>query len=64
MTRYLNRLRLQLLCYKRDETAATAIEYGLLVAFISIFIIGAVLAIGGSLDGFFIELESLISSVY
>ncbi len=60
----LRELWLQLLCYRRQETAATAIEYALLVAFIAVFIIGAVLAIGGSLDSFFIELEALISSVY
>lgn len=61
---YLRKLWGQLLCYKRQETAATAIEYALLVAFIAVFIIGAVLSIGGSLEGFFEELEALISSVY
>ncbi len=54
---------MKILCCGRQETAATAIEYALLVAFIAVFIIGTVLAIGGSLEGFFQELNDLISSV-
>lgn len=64
MMRYFEKLRIQLLCYKSEETAATAIEYGLLVALISIFIMGAVLAIGADLEGFYIQLLDSISSVY
>jgi len=64
MMHYLRKLWAWLLCYGCQETAATAIEYALLVAFIAVFIIGAVLAIGGSLEGFYEQLEALISSVY
>jgi pilus assembly protein Flp/PilA len=39
--------------YLHDETGATAIEYGLLAALISVVIIGAVKAAGTSLSGMF-----------
>ena len=35
------------------ERGATAVEYGLIVALIAVFIIGAVTALGGKLDGTF-----------
>jgi pilus assembly protein Flp/PilA len=35
------------------ERGATAVEYGLLVALIAVFIIGAVTAVGGKLGGTF-----------
>lgn len=35
--------------FLRDESGATAIEYGLIAAGISVVIIGAVQAVGGSL---------------
>jgi pilus assembly protein Flp/PilA len=36
-----------------DERGATAVEYGLMVALIAVFIIGAVTFLGQSLDGLF-----------
>ncbi len=39
--------------FVRDETAATAIEYGLIAAGISVAIIAAVQAVGGSLQNTF-----------
>ena len=36
--------------FLRDETGATAIEYGLIVALIAIVIIGAVTALGTNLN--------------
>jgi len=37
----------------RDESGATAIEYGLIAALISVVIIGAVTAVGSNLSGTF-----------
>lgn len=36
-----------------DESGATAIEYGLIAALVSVAAIGALQAMGGSLDGMF-----------
>ena len=36
--------------FVRDESGATAIEYGLIAALISVVIIGAVTAVGSALD--------------
>ncbi len=38
---------------ERDEKGATAVEYGLMVGLIAVFIIGAVTMLGGRLDGLF-----------
>ncbi len=37
----------------RDESGATAIEYGLIAALIAVAIIGAITFLGGSLSGVF-----------
>ena len=37
----------------RDDSGATAIEYGLIAALISVVIIGAVTAVGSKLSGVF-----------
>jgi pilus assembly protein Flp/PilA len=42
----------------RDETAATAIEYGLIAAGISIAIIAAVNGLGTNLNGMFTSINS------
>ncbi|HEX5776575.1 MAG TPA: Flp family type IVb pilin [Caulobacteraceae bacterium] len=39
--------------FLKDESGATAIEYGLIVALIAVVIIAAVTAIGGTLQGTF-----------
>jgi pilus assembly protein Flp/PilA len=39
--------------FVRDESGATAIEYGLIAALISVVIIAAVKTLGGSLKGVF-----------
>lgn len=36
-----------------DEDGATAVEYGLIISFIALFIVGAVGAVGIALDAFF-----------
>ncbi|EWS99693.1 pilus assembly protein [Intrasporangium oryzae NRRL B-24470] len=42
------------------EKGATAVEYGLLVAFIAAVIIGAVTAIGGTLNGIFTGISTKV----
>lgn len=39
--------------FAKDESGATAIEYGLIAALIAVVIIGAVSALGGQLKGTF-----------
>ncbi|OKL43125.1 Flp family type IVb pilin [Pseudovibrio exalbescens] len=39
--------------FLKDESGATAIEYGLIAALIALAIVGGVTALGSSLDGFF-----------
>ncbi|MQX36036.1 Flp family type IVb pilin [Roseospira navarrensis] len=43
---------------KRGGRGATSIEYALIAAFISIVIVGAVTAVGTSLDSFFGQVAS------
>ena len=42
----------------RDESGATAIEYGLIAALISVAAIGAFTAVGSSLNGIFTTVSS------
>ncbi len=63
MARYLRNLWFCFLRYKREENAATMVEYGVLVAFISIFIMGTVLAIGDSMEGYYNIILDYILSV-
>ena len=46
----------------KDESGATAIEYGLLAALIAVVIIGAVSVLGGTLKGTFEKVESEIKN--
>ncbi len=46
----------------RDEGGATAIEYGLIAALISVVIIGAVTLVGSTLSGTFSSVASALSS--
>lgn len=40
-----------------DDSGATAIEYGLIIGLVALVIVGAVSALGGSLDGVFRNAE-------
>ena len=42
----------------RDDSGATAIEYGLLAALIAVVIIGAVMSLGTTLQGVFSEIDT------
>ena len=46
----------------RDESGATAIEYGLLAALIAVVIIGSVMALGSTLDGVFSTIDGELST--
>ncbi|WP_296600331.1 Flp family type IVb pilin [Phenylobacterium sp.] len=47
--------------FLKDESGATAIEYGLIAALISVVIIGGVTAIGTNLDKTFTSISSKLS---
>jgi pilus assembly protein Flp/PilA len=50
-----------LLAFLRDESGATAIEYAMIAAGISVAIVAAVGAIGGKLTGTFSSVSSQLS---
>jgi pilus assembly protein Flp/PilA len=62
MIQYLNIL-LNARLAKMDERGATAVEYGLLVALIAAVIIGAVVILGGKLNGAFDTVNDSLSGV-
>ena len=47
--------------FLKDESGATAIEYGLIVALIAVVIIAAVTAIGGTLNETFNTIDTELS---
>ncbi len=48
--------------FKRDEKGATAIEYGLIAALMSVVVIGAITALGGPLKTTFTNIGSTLTS--
>ncbi len=46
----------------KDESGATAIEYGLIAALVSVAAIGALSAMGDSLNAMFTAVETALSS--
>ena len=48
--------------FLRDESGATAIEYGLIVALVSVAAIVALTSLGGSLNNIFSLISSTLSS--
>ena len=53
MTKFVSR-------FLKDESGATAIEYGLIVALIAVVIIAAVTAIGGTLNNTFMSVNDAL----
>ncbi|MBO9590647.1 Flp family type IVb pilin [Devosia sp.] len=49
--------------FAQDESGATAIEYGLIAALISVVIIGAVAALGGNLQTVFGNINDCLTGV-
>jgi len=47
--------------FAQDESGATAIEYGLIAALISVVIIGAVSALGGNLNNTFTRINTCLT---
>ena len=47
----------------KDELGATAIEYGLIAALVSVAAIGALTAMGGSLDTMFSTVSTTLKTV-
>ena len=47
--------------FAKDEDGATAIEYGLIAALVSVAAIGALTAMGGSLQNMFTSVSSALS---
>lgn len=62
MIQYLNIL-LNARLAKMEERGATAVEYGLLVALIAAVIVGAVVILGGKLNGAFDTVNDSLASV-
>lgn len=48
--------------FLKDESGATAIEYGLIAALIAVAIIGGVTALGESVDGTFEQVETELNA--
>jgi pilus assembly protein Flp/PilA len=48
--------------FSREETGATAVEYGLIVGLIAVVIIGAVALLGGTLSGFFTNINNKLTT--
>lgn len=46
----------------RDESGATAIEYGLIAALVSVAAIGALTAMGGSLNSMFTAVSTALNT--
>ena len=50
--------------FAKDESGATAIEYGLIAAGIAVAIIAAVFAIGDELNNFFVAVQTKLGNAY
>jgi pilus assembly protein Flp/PilA len=46
----------------QDESGATMVEYGLMVALIACVVIAAVTAIGGSLNSIFLKISGILAT--
>ncbi len=49
-------------CFAKDESGATAIEYGLIAALISVAAIAALTSVGSSLTGMFTTVASALNA--
>lgn len=54
----------KLIAFAQDESGATAIEYGLIAALVSVAAITALQSLGSSLDGVFTHVSSKIDSAH
>ena len=58
----MNKLWISMRSLLRDESAATAIEYGLLAALIAVVIIGAVFTVGQNLNTTFTTIGTCLTT--
>jgi len=59
LTNLINRAYVDLsIRLRKEETGATAVEYGLIVGLIAVIIIGAVATLGGTLSGMFTDINT------
>ena len=49
--------------FLKDESGATAIEYGLIAALIAVVLVGALTAVGDSLTGAFEKVSTAVATV-
>lgn len=49
--------------YRRDQSGATAIEYGLLAAMIAIFLVG-LMSMGGAVDAMYESLMAIVDAIF
>jgi len=59
-----NARRVDMIKFLKDETGATAIEYGLIAALIAVAIIGGLGALGGGITNLFTGTDSEIEDVF
>ncbi len=59
----MNKLWISMGSLFRDESGATAIEYGLLAGLISVVIVGAVVGIGIALDTTFTTIDTCLTGM-
>ena len=52
----------QVMKFLKEEDGATAIEYGLIAGLIAVAIIGALTALGGSLDTLFTNIKTRLTT--
>ena len=57
-----NKMTAKMIAFIGDEDGATAIEYGLIAALVSVAAIGALTAMGGSLSTMFNTVSSALST--
>ena len=55
MSKFFNRFR-------KNESGATAIEYGLIAALVAVVLVGALTAVGNALDAKFTSIASTVGS--
>ena len=52
----------QLARFRREDEGATAVEYGLIIALISVVVIGGALALGGAVSGAFTNVATAVTN--
>lgn len=48
-------------CFAKDESGATAIEYGLIASIVSIAVVGALILIATPLEGLYVKVREAVA---